>query len=458
MKKIEQFRKWLSKHLTRNNEIIGFAVLILSFAGGWIWMDYQSAVRQPLLFDRTVLIEIEKGDSLDRIIDKLEAEKLVLKPFWFKVIALQKNALRKLKTGEYELTPGLTAPKIIALFVQGKTKQHAITFPEGWSFKEIMHEIEKNADIEHTLSGVAFENVMSKLNLDAKFSAVAPPPEPEKNAANPPDAVAATAKDDVNTATQPGTSVAVTKDDVNAVNQSGTEVATANDGVNTSSQPGTDVTIAKDDMNAASQSGTGAAIAKDGVNAASQSGTGAAKQSPEGLFFPDTYFFEKHTPDVSLLKRAYDKMQSVLQQEWLNKAEGLPFKTPYEALILASIVEKETGAAAERPQIAGVFIRRLEQKMLLQTDPTVIYGMGDSYQGDIKSKDLTAATPYNTYVIGGLPPTPIAMPGRAALNAVLHPDQGDSLYFVGRGDGTHVFSATLKDHNSAVDKFQRKKK
>ena len=180
--------------------------------------------------------------------------------------------------------------------------------------------------------------------------------------------------------------------------------------------------------------------------------------TPEGLFFPDTYFFEKHTSDVALLKRAYDKMQRVLQQEWLNKAEGLPFKTPYEALILASIVEKETAAAAERPIIAGVFTRRLEQNMLLQTDPTVIYGMGDSYQGDIGSQDLTTATPYNTYVISGLPPTPIAMPGRDAIYAALHPAQGDSLYFVARGDGTHVFSATLKDHNLAVDSFQRNKK
>jgi UPF0755 protein len=151
-------------------------------------------------------------------------------------------------------------------------------------------------------------------------------------------------------------------------------------------------------------------------------------------------------------------MQGVLQHEWLNKAEGLPFKTPYEALILASIVEKETAAVAERPLIAGVFIRRLEQNMLLQTDPTVIYGMGESYQGDIKSKDLTTATPYNTYIITGLPPTPIAMPGRDALYAVLHPDKGDSLYFVARGDGTHVFSATLKDHTKAVDSFQRNKK
>jgi UPF0755 protein len=343
--------KRLPRFLTVNHKVIGFILLILSFTAGWLWMDYQSALHQPALVDRTVYIEIEKGDSLNRIVDKLVAQELAVKPFWFKVIAFQENALKKLKTGEYELTPGLTIPKILALFVQGKTKQHTITFPEGWSFKDVLHEIEKNPNLEHTLNGVDFAKVMTKLTSD--------------------------------------TTVPV---------------------------------------------------------------------SPEGLLFPDTYFFEKHTTDLSLLKRAYDKMQSVLQQEWLNKAEGLPFKTPYEALTLASIVEKETGAVAERPIIAGVFIRRLEQNMLLQTDPTVIYGMGESYQGDIKSKDLTTATPYNTYVISGLPPTPIAMPGRDALYAVLHPDKGDSLYFVARGDGTHEFSATLKDHNSAVDKFQRNKK
>jgi len=331
-----------------NHKIIGFTLLALSFATGWMWMDYQKALHHPALIDKTVYIEIEKGDSLDLISDKLVAHDLDVKPFWFKIIALQDNAFKKLKTGEYELTSGITIPQILTLFVQGKTKQHTITFPEGWSFKEILQEIEKNPNLEHTLNSVDFGNLMAKFNSDMK--------------------------------------------------------------------------------------------------------------SPEGLFFPDTYFFEKHTSDVSLLKRAYEKMQQVLQQEWLTKAEGLPFKTPYEALILASIVEKETGAAAERPVIAGVFIRRLEQNMLLQTDPTVIYGMGESYRGDIKSQDLTTATPYNTYVISGLPPTPIAMPGRDALYAVLHPDKGDSLYFVARGDGTHVFSATLKDHVAAVDKFQRNKK
>jgi UPF0755 protein len=176
---------------------------------------------------------------------------------------------------------------------------------------------------------------------------------------------------------------------------------------------------------------------------------------PEGAFFPDTYFFEKHTTDAALLKRAYSKMQAIIQQEWSVKADNLPIKTPYEALILASIVEKETAAKAERPQIAGVFTRRLQHNMLLQTDPTVIYGMGDSYKGNITSTDLQTATPYNTYKIRGLPPTPIAMPGHDAIKAVLHPAPGDTLYFVARGDGTHVFSSTLKEHNAAVDRYQR---
>jgi len=177
---------------------------------------------------------------------------------------------------------------------------------------------------------------------------------------------------------------------------------------------------------------------------------------PEGLFFPDTYFFDKHTTDAALLKRAYIKMQTVIQQEWSRKAENLPLNTPYEALILASIVEKETAAKAERPQIAGVFTRRLQHNMLLQTDPTVIYGMGDSYKGNITSSDLQATTPYNTYKIKGLPPTPIAMPGYDAIKAVLHPAAGDTLYFVARGDGSHVFSSTLQQHNAAVDRYQRK--
>lgn len=314
----------------------------------WAWKDYQCALQTPLIVGRSVTVEIIKGDSFNTITDKLIAQHLAIKPFWFKLVAYQSKAFKKLKAGEYELTPGLTMQGILALFVLGKTKQYAITFPEGWSFKQIMQEIEKNTHLEHTLSVSDTEQLMSKM--------------------------------------------------------------------------------------------------------------GAAIKHPEGEFFPDTYFFEKHTTDVALLKRAYLKMQKLVEQEWHHKAESLPFKNPYEALILASIVEKETGVPSERPMIAGVFIRRLQQGMLLQTDPTIIYGMGDQYCGDITYKDLKTATPYNTYLNKGLPPTPIAMPGRDAIVAVLHPDTAENLYFVARGDGTHVFSATLKDHNQAVDKFQRKGK
>ena len=178
---------------------------------------------------------------------------------------------------------------------------------------------------------------------------------------------------------------------------------------------------------------------------------------PEGRFLPETYYFPRGTTDVDLLRRAYLDMENFLQQAWPERDEGLPFETPYEALILASIVEKETAVPEERPRIAGVFVRRLEKGMKLQTDPTVIYGMGDSYDGDIRFRDLRQDTPYNTYTRSGLTPTPIAMPGKEAVLAVLHPADGKELYFVARGDGSHHFSATLKEHNRAVDRYQRKR-
>ena len=183
-----------------------------------------------------------------------------------------------------------------------------------------------------------------------------------------------------------------------------------------------------------------------------------ANVHPEGRFFPDTYNFVRGQTDLDILRQASQRLQKVLAQEWDQRAENLPYRSPDEALIMASIIEKETGVAHEREEIAGVFMRRLKIGMLLQTDPTVIYGMGDSYTGKITRADLRKPTPYNTYVISGLPPTPIAMVGREAIYAALHPKAGKSLYFVARGDGSHVFSNNLAEHNKAVREYQIKRR
>ncbi len=179
---------------------------------------------------------------------------------------------------------------------------------------------------------------------------------------------------------------------------------------------------------------------------------------PEGLFFPDSYRYVYGNSDLDILKRASARLESVLQAEWENRQEGLPYESAYEALIMASIIEKETGQADERDEIAGVFIRRLEKGMRLQTDPTVIYGLGDQFKGNLTRKHLKQPGPYNTYVNKGLPPTPIALVGREAIRAALNPSKGTSLYFVAKGDGSHFFSDTLDEHINAVRKYQLKRK
>lgn len=325
-------------------------LLILSFASGWLVSGYQNALKSPAVIGAPITVDIVKGDSFKQVIHKLRDKQIRIKPFWFKAIAFQTQAYKKIKTGEYEFATGATIPEILAVLSSGKAKQYSITFPEGRTFKDMMRDIDKNPNLEHTLKDLKPEEILTKLDVSEKH--------------------------------------------------------------------------------------------------------------PEGLFFPDTYYFEKNSTDVALLKRAYDKMQNVLQQEWLSKAEHLPYDTAYKALIMASIIEKETAAVQERPLISGVFTRRLQQGMLLQTDPTVIYGMGDKYQGNIRLDDLQTETPYNTYKIKGLPPTPIAMPSKAAINAALHPDESNkSLYFVAKGDssGTHVFSDTLEKHNQAVNQYQKHK-
>ncbi|WP_191485066.1 endolytic transglycosylase MltG [Pseudomonas sp. FEN] len=178
----------------------------------------------------------------------------------------------------------------------------------------------------------------------------------------------------------------------------------------------------------------------------------------EGRFFPDTYRFVRGMTDAELLEKAYDRLDSVLAQEWQKRSADAPYTEPYQALIMASLVEKETGVPQERGQIAGVFVRRMQQGMLLQTDPTVIYGLGERYTGKLTRAHLREANPYNTYLNAGLPPTPIAMVGREALHAALNPAPGNSLYFVARGDGSHVFSDDLDSHNNAVREFQLKRR
>lgn len=185
---------------------------------------------------------------------------------------------------------------------------------------------------------------------------------------------------------------------------------------------------------------------------------GLSGQNPEGRFFPDTYRYVRGMSDEDLLRQANARLEAVLAEEWAARAPDLPYRDSYEALIMASMIEKETGVPQERGEIAGVFVRRLRIGMRLQTDPTVIYGMGERYNGRITRADLRTPTPYNTYTIDGMPPTPIALAGREAINAALNPVAGRSLYFVARGDGSHVFSNTLAEHNRAVREYQLKRR
>lgn len=184
---------------------------------------------------------------------------------------------------------------------------------------------------------------------------------------------------------------------------------------------------------------------------------GAPSESAEGWFFPDTYLFHKGGSDWDILRRAYQTMQKVLDEEWARRDPEVPYASPYEALIMASIVEKETGVAADRELVASVFVNRQRRRMLLQTDPTVIYGIGERFDGNLRKRDLVTDGPYNTYTRPGLPPTPIAMPGLASIQAALRPAKTEYLYFVARGDGTSHFSRDVDEHNRAVNKYQRRR-
>ncbi|OPA99367.1 aminodeoxychorismate lyase [Pseudomonas fluorescens] len=320
------------------------AGLLLGFSA---W-KLDSALKQPLNLTGEQLLDVPAGATPTGTFNRLENDGVLDDAFWLRLYWRFNLDGQPLHSGEYRMTPGLTAEGLIGLWQRGEVVQYSLTLVEGWNFRQVRAALAKHEKIVQTLSGLTDSEVMDKLG-----------------------------------------------------------------------HPGV---------------------------------------HPEGRFFPDTYRFVRGMTDVDFLKKAYNRLDDVLAQEWSKRAADAPYTDPYQALIMASLVEKETGVPEERGQIAGVFVRRLKIGMLLQTDPTVIYGLGERYNGKLTRAHLKEANPYNTYMIAGLPPTPIAMVGREAIHAALNPVAGSSLYFVARGDGSHIFSDDLDAHNAAVREFQLKRR
>ncbi|PJK36996.1 endolytic transglycosylase MltG [Pseudomonas sp. S10E 269] len=320
------------------------AALLLGYSA---W-KFDAALKQPLNLTQEQLLDVPAGATPTGTFNRLEADGVLEGAFWLRLYWRFNLDGQPLHSGEYRMTPGMTAQGLIGLWQRGEVVQYSLTLVEGWNFRQVRSALAKHEKIVQTLSGLSDSEVMDKLGHPGVF--------------------------------------------------------------------------------------------------------------PEGRFFPDTYRFVRGMTDVEFLKKAYNRLDDVLAQEWSKRAPDAPYTDPYQALIMASLVEKETGVPEERGQIAGVFVRRLKVGMLLQTDPTVIYGLGERYNGKLTRAHLKEANPYNTYMVAGLPPTPIAMVGREAIHAALNPVPGSSLYFVARGDGSHIFSDDLDAHNAAVREFQLKRR
>ena len=320
------------------------AGLLIAFAG---WQQ-RITLEQPLDISSERMLDVPAGATPGGLLNRLEAEGVLNNAFWLRQYWRFNLAGAALHSGEYRLTPGMTAAALLQLWQRGEVVQYSLTLVEGWNFRQVRAALAKQVKLEQTLADLSDDDLMARLG-----------------------------------------------------------------------RPG---------------------------------------ENPEGRFFPDTYRYVRGMSDLDLLKQARDRLDQVLAEEWEKRADKLPYTDPYQALIMASLVEKETGVPEERQQIAGVFVRRLRTGMLLQTDPTVIYGLGQRYNGNLTRNHLREPTPYNTYVISGLPPTPIALAGREAIHAALHPADGRTLYFVARGDGSHVFSETLGEHNQAVRDYQLKRR
>ena len=333
---------------TRNILIVGATILAIftsiatiSYSALFAEIDLAANSAAP---QAPLKIEIVAGSSLSRVAAELGEAGFLRSPIIFKLMARVRGVENSIRTGEYELQPGITPVQLLHKIVNGESVQYRITLVEGWTFEQALQAIWSADNIVPSLDGLSMAEVSASMNL--------------------------------------------------------------------------------------------------------------GRENPEGLLYPDTYFYTKGTSDIELLLRASEKLNTVLSDAWAARLGALPYADQYEALTMASIIEKESASNSERGLIAAVFVSRMELGMRLQSDPTVIYGMGDRYAGNIRREDLSEQTPYNTYRIGGLPPTPIALSGEESIVAALNPEQTDYLYFVAKGDGSHHFSRTLDEHNAAVREYQ----
>mgnify|MGYP002631505273 CR=1 FL=1 len=324
---------------------IGALLLLLAAAGiGLALHAFKNYLHEPMSVQEPVLITVMPGSSLRQVTDSLNQQGLLSFPDALAIWARYKGLAGSIKTGEYELVPGLSPEGLLALLVSGRNKQYPLTVVEGWTFRQALEALWASEKIDARLRDASDEEITAALGRNIPFL--------------------------------------------------------------------------------------------------------------EGSIFPDTYFYTAGTTDIAILSRARQRLESILADEWQNRLGGLPYKNSHEALVMASVIEKESGVLAEKQRIAGVFIRRLETGMRLQSDPTVIYGAGADYTGVIRTSDLTSETPWNTYRISGLPPTPIALVSRTSIRASLQPEDGSYLYFVASGNGGHYFSTTLEEHNTAVQRYR----
>jgi UPF0755 protein len=326
--------------------VLVLLLLALALAGAWSWRDYSQFRDVPLNLAAGVEpLDVPRGTSLAGIVAELRRRNASAAPvLYWRALAWQLDASRRLRAGEYALDHGLTPRELLQRMVRGQVIQHQFTIVPGWTFGELRAALADEPQLEATLAGISDHDVMARL--------------------------------------------------------------------------------------------------------------GVPTVEPEGRFLPETYAYVKRETDLEVLRRAYEAMARELARAWDERDPTLALAKPDDALILASIVEKETGRAEERARIAGVFARRLALGMKLQTDPTVIYGLGAAFDGNLTRAQLERDTPFNTYTRTGLPPTPIALPGKEALAAAVRPDPGKALYFVAKGDGSHQFSDTLSEHNAAVARYQ----